>query len=263
MEASTGVERMPPARYHEHARRGICAYMYVNTLTRLGKVRQRYRFQIMRLGLLGGSFNPVHYGHLLLAETAREDCRLDQVWFVPAAVPPHKQSRSLAEGKHRVEMLKLAIGGHPQLDVATIELDRGGVSYTVETLTALTSPNRELFLILGSDALLDLPNWRQPERICELATLIVARRPGAGPVSLDCLAAVVPEERRRHFARHQIEMPRLDLSSSDIRRRVAAGRSIRYRTPRGVEEYIRAQGLYAAPDEPEATRLDPRRSCGG
>jgi nicotinate (nicotinamide) nucleotide adenylyltransferase len=145
----------------------------------------------------------------------------------------------------------------------SIELDRGGVSYTVETLTALTSPDRELFLILGSDALLDLPNWRQPERICELATLIVARRPGAGPVSLDCLAAVVPEERRRHFARHQIEMPRLDLSSSDIRRRVAAGRSIRYRTPRGVEEYIRAQGLYAAPDEPEATRLDPRRSCGG
>jgi nicotinate-nucleotide adenylyltransferase len=217
----------------------------------------------MRLGLLGGSFDPVHYGHLLLAETAREECRLDQVWFVPAAVPPHKRFRPLADADDRLAMLKLAIGAHPQFSVTTLELERGGLSFTVDTLAELRreDSSRELFLILGSDALADLPSWRQPERICALATLIVAIRQGSAAADFAILESIVSDERRRHFAAHQIEMPRIDLSSSDLRRRVAAGRSIRYRTPRAVEEFIQANGLYRQV-APEPSGDAPRRSCG-
>src|SRR4029077_3920571 len=120
----------------------------------------------MRLGLLGGSFDPVHYGHLILAESCREQCRLDAVWFVPAAIPPHKQNNKLSAPANRIEMLKLAIGGHEAFSVYTGEIDRGGVSYTVDTLQQLhdQEPQCELFFLMGADSLADLPTWRQPER---------------------------------------------------------------------------------------------------
>src|SRR5688500_10806095 len=122
----------------------------------------------MRLGLFGGTFDPVHYGHLLLAEACREQCRLDELWFVPAAVPPHKQERTLSPAKERVEMLRLAVGGHPAFSVSTLEIDRGGVSYTVNTLDAvrLSRPEATLFFPMGADSLVDLPTWREPRRIC-------------------------------------------------------------------------------------------------
>lgn len=134
----------------------------------------------MRLGIYGGTFDPIHYGHLLLAECCREQCQLDQVWFMPAEVPPHKQAQPLTAGRQRVEMLQLAIGGHEAFAVSRLELERGGVSFTVDTLAQLhqEDPTRELFLLLGADSLLDLPNWREPERICSLATLVVVGRPG-------------------------------------------------------------------------------------
>ena len=117
----------------------------------------------MRLGLYGGSFDPVHYGHLLLAECCREALTLDEVWLIPAAVPPHKQARELAPAKARLEMLELALGGHEQIKVSQVEIDRGGVSYTVDTLTAVHQlhPGASLFLLMGADSLLDLPNWRE------------------------------------------------------------------------------------------------------
>lgn len=200
----------------------------------------------MRLGLFGGSFDPVHYGHLLLAECCREQVRLDEVWFLPAAVPPHKQNVELSPAKQRIEMLELAIGGHEPFSVCKLEVERGGVSYTVDTLTALhdEEPNREIFFLLGADMLYDLPNWREPARICELALPLVVRRPGSPAPDFACLAPFMSADRLEQCRRSQVTMPQVDLSSSEIRRRVAAGESIRFQTPRAVEKYIESHGLY-------------------
>jgi nicotinate-nucleotide adenylyltransferase len=201
----------------------------------------------MRLGIFGGSFDPVHYGHLLLAETCREQCRLDQVWFLPAAVPPHKQSRQLAPAKARAEMLELAIAGHEPFVVSTIEIDRGGVSYTVETLRHVRErgqPGDELFLLMGADSLDEFVTWREPAEICRLATPVVVRRAGLPEPDYRALAALVSAERLEEIRRHQVEMPIIGLSSTDLRRRAAAGRSLRFRTPRAVEKYIETHALY-------------------
>jgi nicotinate-nucleotide adenylyltransferase len=200
----------------------------------------------MRLGILGGSFDPVHYGHLILAECCREQCRFDAVWFVPAAVPPHKQNHTLSAAADRIEMLKLAIGGHEAFCVYSGEIDRGGVSYTVDTLQQLHNeqPDRELFLLMGADSLADLPNWRQPEQICSLAVPAVVRRAGAPEPDDTVLSRLMTPDRLALARQHRVEMPTIDLSSSDLRRRVTAGQSIRYRTPRAVEKYIEAQKLY-------------------
>src|SRR5262245_62009417 len=122
---------------------------------------------LKRLGIFGGSFDPVHNGHLLLAECCREQCRLDEVWFLPAAAPPHKLGHVLAPAKARIEMLELAISGHEAFRVSPLEIERGGVSYTVETLRAiaLQEPQAALFLLMGADSLRDLPTWREPEEI--------------------------------------------------------------------------------------------------
>lgn len=200
----------------------------------------------MRLGILGGSFDPVHYGHLLLAECCREQCRLDAVWFVPAAVPPHKQDRKLSPDADRVEMLKLAIGGHEVFSIYTGEIDRGGVSYTVETLQHLhdEDASRELFLLMGADSLADLPTWREPARICELAIPAVVRRAGSPTPDDTVLAKLMSPERLAIARENRVEMPTIDLSATEIRRRVTMGKSIRYRTPRAVEKYIETHAIY-------------------
>ena len=200
----------------------------------------------MRLGIFGGTFDPVHYGHLLLAECCREQCRLDEVWFLPAAVPPHKRLQDLSEAAVRIEMLELAIAGNPPLSVCRYETDRGGVNYTVDTLAHFLEedPGRELFFLLGADMLRDMPRWRRPQRICELALPVAVRRAGEPPLDLDVLAGLAPPERIRQMRQFQVEMPEIGLSGTDIRRRVAAGLSIRYRTPRAVEQYVESHGLY-------------------
>ena len=200
----------------------------------------------MRLGIFGGSFDPVHFGHLLLAECCREECRLDQVWFVPAAVPPHKRPGAVASASQRVEMLRLATGGHEAFHVSTLEVDRGGVSYTVETLEAVRreQPAAELFFLMGADSLADLPTWRAPARICELVSPIVVGRAGAPPPDYSVLGPFVAADRLDAIRQLRVEMPAVDLRASDLRRRIAAGLSIRYRTPRAVEKYIDAQRLY-------------------
>ncbi len=203
----------------------------------------------MRLGVFGGSFDPVHYGHLLLAEMCREQCRLDEVWFVPAAMPPHKQHREITPAKLRVEMLQLAIGGTPGFLASTIEVERGGVSYTVDTLAEIQQqhPLAQLFLLMGADSLHDLPTWREPRRICELAIPIVVRRAGSPIPDLAVLKPLMTVERLEEANGNQVAMPIIDLSSSEMRRRVAAGQSIRFRTPRAVEKFIETQGLYRMP----------------
>ncbi len=203
----------------------------------------------MRLGLYGGSFDPVHYGHLLLAECCREQCQLDAVWFAPAAIPPHKQQSTLSAAADRIEMLKLAIGGHGAFTVFTGEIDRGGISYTVDTLEQLREelPDAELFFLMGADSLADLPTWREPERICTLAIPIVVRRSGSPKPDDAVLSKLMSPERLAIARQNRVEMPVIDLRASEIRHRVCAGQSIRYRTPRAVEKYIETHGLYRTP----------------
>jgi nicotinate-nucleotide adenylyltransferase len=211
-----------------------------------GTTEEHRRIAVMRLGILGGSFDPVHYGHLLLAESAREQCQLDQVWLLPAAVPPHKQDRQLTSAEHRVAMLELAIAGETAFSVCRYEVDRGGINYTYETLERIKNeqPDWQLFFVLGADMLHDLPHWREPSRICQLAILVVVARPGFGEPDYSLLSGITTPERIDLMRRHRVVMPQVGISSSDLRRRIAQGRSIRFRTPRAVEEYIRTHGLY-------------------
>ncbi len=189
----------------------------------------------MRIGVFGGTFDPVHQAHLVIAEQCREQGRLDRVLFVPAARPPHKSERILTPFERRVEMLQLAIAGYPVFQVSDMEKDRPGPSYTVDTLRELRNrqPGDELFLLLGSDSLADLPQWYQPTQIAELATLVVVRRP-------DCETSEVPAA----FQVQWIESPLLAISSRELRQRIAEGRSIRYLLPRAVECYIETHRLY-------------------
>jgi nicotinate-nucleotide adenylyltransferase len=205
---------------------------------------------MMRIGLYGGSFDPVHQGHLIVAECCREQARLDKVLFLPAAIPPHKQDRPLTEAAHRVEMLRLATGGHPAFAISTDEIDRGGVSYTVDTLARLEAahPADELFLILGPDALADLPTWREPATILGRVEIIAVTREGVDDVraivAAPQLAALLGPEKTRRVVENRVTCPAIGIRASDLRRAVAAGQSIRYRTPRAVEQYINAHGLY-------------------
>ena len=205
----------------------------------------------MRVGLFGGSFDPVHYAHLLLAECCREQCRLDRVVFLPAAVSPHKQGRALTSPEHRVAMLELAIAGEAGFAVGREEIQRGGISYTVETLRRwrAENPSDELFLLMGADVLNDLPTWREAASVCQLAMPVVVHRAGAPPPDFERLAPLAPPGRLRSIRSHQVEMPPIGISSSELRSRVAQGLSIRYRTPRAVEQYILTNGLYRSPDQ--------------
>jgi nicotinate-nucleotide adenylyltransferase len=167
------------------------------------------------------------------------------VWFLPASVPPHKQQRELAPAAQRIEMLELAIGGHEAFEVCAYEIEQGGVKYTVDTLAHFKDedPTRELFFLMGADSLRDLPTWKEPERLCRLAAIVVVGR--SESQDADAKAEPFTGELASRAARfEQVDMPSIELSSSAIRRRIAAGQSIRYRTPRAVEKYIESHGLY-------------------
>lgn len=183
-----------------------------------------------RVGVFGGTFDPVHVGHLAIALGAVESVPLDRVLFVPARRSPLKDRDPLASVADRVAMLEAAIANEPRFALSRVELEREGVSYTVDTLEALRTEG-ELFLILGSDALADLARWRAPDRIRDLATILVAARPGA------------PEPDAKHNAR-PFDAPRLDISSRELRARAARGLSLRYLVPDAVWEQIKKRDLY-------------------
>lgn len=200
----------------------------------------------MRLGLFGGTFDPIHLGHLLLAEQCREQCRLDAVWFLPSANPPHKQGIAITSAQARVEMLEMAIAGHPEFSVSKLELERSGTTYTVDTLEQLKheEPARELFFLIGADSLADLVDWREPGRILQLATIVAVNR-GREPLpQTRALEAKVGRDGMERIMR--VSMPGIDFSSTDIRRRLKEGRSIRYLVPRAVEVYAREHKLYTS-----------------
>ena len=194
----------------------------------------------MRIGVFGGSFDPIHFAHLILAEQAREQVPLDRVLFVPAYRQPLKQSRHQARYEQRVEMLELAVAGYPVFEVSQAEKGRDP-SYTVDTLRLLRQqhPTDELCLVVGSDCLPFLPQWHEPEEIARLATLAVAVRP-------DGTESVEPPS---YFRFQRLKMPQVALSSTDLRERVSAGRSIRFQLPRSVECYIETHRLYRGGSE--------------
>jgi nicotinate-nucleotide adenylyltransferase len=165
---------------------------------------------------------------------------------MPAAVPPHKKNRELAPAKHRLAMLELALAGHEQIKSSHLEIDRGGVSYTVDTLATIHDlhPDATLFLLMGADSLHDLPTWREPARICQLATVAVVRRGGSPELDFSVLNSIVNEQRLKTIQAAQVQMPLIELSSTDLRHRAAAGQSLRFRTPRAVEKYIETHDLY-------------------
>jgi nicotinate-nucleotide adenylyltransferase len=203
----------------------------------------------MRIGIFGGTFDPVHLGHLIVAEQCREQAGLDQVWFLPSARPPHKLKQELSPFLYRAEMLALALAGNPSFRVEELEKDRPGPSYTADTLDELARlhPGNEWCLLLGADTLADLPQWHEPARILASASLLVAARPGSAVLSVeqlrDGLHLPTNAQLRVRFA----HVPLIDISSTDLRRHVAEGRSIRYLVPRSVECYIQAKGLYRSP----------------
>jgi len=203
----------------------------------------------MRVGIFGGAFDPIHFGHLILAEQGREQGRLDEVWFVPTAHPPHKQEPTLTRFEQRVEMLALAVAGNPTFRIDELEKERSGPSYTADTLAELRRrhPAHEFLLLLGSDTLLDLPHWYQPHRVLENASLLVMTRPGSAVLSAEQLRERLHLSENTPLRVEVIETPLIDISSRDLRRRAAAGRSLRYFLPRAVECYIHDKRLYEIP----------------
>ena len=196
----------------------------------------------MKIGILGGSFNPPHIGHLLMAQEAHAQLGLDRVVLMPVAAPPHKELDDDPGAEARFELCRLAVAKDDRLEVSRLELDRGGASYTAETLRAIhaSSPGDELVFIVGGDMAASLPTWREPEAILELATLAVAEREGIR--RRDIAEAVAPLRGGDRIA--FFDLPRIDVSSSAVRARVRGGKPIRYWVPDDVARLIGARGYY-------------------
>jgi nicotinate-nucleotide adenylyltransferase len=211
---------------------------------------------LIRTGVFGGSFNPIHYGHLLVADQLLEILALDRVLFVPAAVPPHKAARDLAPANDRYAMVARAIAGHPRFEVSDVELRRAGPSYTVDTLQALGAPGHVLFLLIGSETFLDLLMWHEPHRLPALARLVVVPRMGSafdpeGAAAQKVLRGIGAEPFVRvtgppvpEGGTLLVHATSLPVSASDIRLRVCEGRSLAYRLPPEVIAYIQERRLY-------------------
>jgi nicotinate-nucleotide adenylyltransferase len=196
-----------------------------------------------RIGVFGGTFDPPHYGHLILAEEVRHALRLARVLFLPAGQPPHKPDGAVSPAAERVAMTRLAIAGNPAFAMELHDVERAGPSYTADTMEALARrwPAAALWFIMGEDSLADLPTWHEPARIVRAARLAVMTRPGV-TVDLDALDRRIPGLRARVDLVPTLE---IGIAARDLRRRVAEDRPIRYQTPPAVEAYIRERRLYA------------------
>ena len=206
----------------------------------------------MKIGIYGGSFDPIHWGHLLLAETCLREGQLDRVIFVPTGVAPHKPDRAFASAEDRIEMVNLAISGCDEFSTSRFEIDsKVERNYTVDTLRHFrdTLLDPELYLILGADMFNDLPHWYQAEEICRLAIPIVAARPNTPAPYYEALLPFVASNRLELFRSYLVPMPLVEISSTRIRNLLAEGKNIRFQTPRAVEAYIAAHRLYSFPKQ--------------
>ena len=198
-----------------------------------------------RIGVFGGSFDPVHMGHLTIAQDAVEQLELDRLIFVPAAVPPHKQGCTLAEGRHRLAMLELATEANLSFEVSDMELQRGGLSFTVDTMTQIQAdhPGAELFFIVGLDSLTILHSWRNVGKLLEMCTVVPFARGGEDAARV-AAQIQLPGDWETRLLERMIRIHEIEISASEIRMRLAEGLSIRYLVPPEVEMYIAEHGLY-------------------
>ncbi len=197
------------------------------------------------VGILGGTFDPIHHGHLVIAEEAREALGLERVVLVPTATPPHKPDRVVTAAAHRLAMAELAVSGNPALTVSSMEVERGGSSYTVETLEALLRDGiSDPWFIMSAEALADFPDWRRPDRILELCRLAVVPRGDHRALDAGWVRSHFPDREDRIA---MLPGPLLSISGSVVRRRAAAGRSLRYLVPDAVARYIVQHALYTEP----------------
>ncbi len=200
--------------------------------------------QLKKIGISGGTFDPIHLGHLIVAECVREKYGLDRVIFIPAGMPPHKDHKLISAAVHRLEMVKASIAGNPYFNVSEIELARAGTTYTVDTLREMKSihPAAKLFFITGADVVPDLARWKEPRNLFSLCEVIAVLRPGFKKAAFlkeaqrlkDLYGAVI----------HTDEQPLIGISSTGVRNRVREGKSIRYLVTEPVEKYISGKGLY-------------------
>lgn len=199
---------------------------------------------VSRLGIMGGTFDPIHYGHLVAAETARTEFGLDSVLFIPTGTPPHKVERKVTDAELRFQMVEMCVSDNSYFSISRIELEREGPSYTIDTLRTLSDlfPEQELYFITGTDALKEMFTWREPGEIIKLARIIGASRPGYDASELfSFIYARYPVTRDRVV---KFEVPALAISSTDIRQRTSKGKSIRYLLPERVRLFIKENSLY-------------------
>jgi nicotinate-nucleotide adenylyltransferase len=200
-----------------------------------------------KVGIMGGTFNPIHNGHLFLAEYAYEEIGLDTILFMPSRKPPHKASLEVASSEDRRRMTELAIRDNPHFELSALELDREGLSYTADTLTELTAmnPDTEYYFIIGADSLLQLLEWKTPQVIFNLCTIVAA---GRNHLPKNLMEQQVKRLHETYGASIiLLDMPTIEISSAEIRERIVAGKSIRYYVPASVRSYIEEHGLYGYP----------------
>jgi nicotinate-nucleotide adenylyltransferase len=198
----------------------------------------------MNIGVLGGTFDPIHVGHLIIAEEARVKLGISEVLFVPAGQPSLKLDRDITPASHRVEMLRRAIASNPYFKLCTLEIESSGPSYTVDTITTLREQldaEAHFFFILGRDALADLPLWKEPDKLIQMCRLVVAPRLGVKSLDLESLEVSIPGLRDNVI---ELGTPVIEISASQIRSRVAQGSSLKCMVPNEVEKYIAEQKLY-------------------
>lgn len=197
-----------------------------------------------KLAVIGGTFDPVHYGHLIAAEHARVELGIDKVVFIPSARPPHKANEMVTDWEHRYRMLQLAIVDNPAFEISSLEGPQRGISYTIDTIRSLQSVNsdRKIHFVMGTDALLTIDTWKDYRQLIDLCCFVVVTRPNYTIERSHPVLAALPEHWWQQMK--QVEIPLIDISSTDIRRRVARGKTIKYLVPDSVQEYIVQNNLY-------------------
>jgi len=199
----------------------------------------------LRYGIMGGTFDPIHIGHLVVADEIREKFNLDKVIFIPTGNPPHKDSHKVTESKHRYEMVLLATSDNSYFEASSIEIDREGITYTIDTIIALKekyNSDIEFYFITGADAILELSTWKMVDKLLSICKFIAATRPGFDITKLEVNNKELTEKYRNNI--FTTTVPLLDISSTDIRRRVIEGRTIKYLLPKSVEDYIMENKIY-------------------
>jgi len=200
-----------------------------------------------RVGLYGGTFDPIHIGHLIVARAVREQLALDRMVLIPSARPPHKPHPDLTDAVHRLAMARLAVDGEPELEISDCEARRTGPSYTIDTVQAFrkaSGPQAEIIWVIGADTLAELASWHRIDELVDACQIVIAARPGWESPDPAPLCGRLGDEQIDRLRGGMIETPRIDVSATEIRRRVAEGRSIRWLVPEPVHQYIAQHGLY-------------------